>query len=108
MTVIVCDGKAHHRSAKRSGSDSDGENNAHLSKSKAKKSVQDTRNDRIEDVVDQLEEKHDKDYTLVWYHIWAETMENRQHSSYDLPPKGRFFKLKGKLELLLPVLIKNP
>ena len=101
--TLWCDGKADHRSAKRSGSDltfsdSDGENDAHLPKSKGKKkrTRYEEKADRIEDVVDQLKEKHGKDYTLVQYRIWAETMESGQHSSYDLPPKGRFFKAQSK------------
>ena len=52
--------------------------------------------DRIEDIVDQLKEQHGNNSTLVQYRIWVETMENRQHSNYDLPPKGRFFKAQSK------------
>ena len=101
--TLWCDGKADHRSAKRSVSDlnfsdSDGENNARLPKSKSKKkrTRYEEKAERIEDTVDQLKEKHGNQYTLVQYRIWAETMESGQHSSVENPPTGRFFKSQSK------------
>ena len=101
--TLWCDGKADHRSAKRSVgdlnfSDSDGENDVRLPKSKSKKkrSRYEEKAERIEDTVDQLKEKHGNKYTLVQYRIWAETMESGQHSSVENPPTGRFFKSQSK------------
>ena len=95
--TLWCDGKADQRSVKRSVSDltvpdSNNENEAHLptSKGRKKRTRYEEKAERIDDIVDQLKERHGKDYTLVQYRIWAETMESGQHSSYDLPPKGRF------------------
>ena len=101
--TLWCDGKADHRSAKRSVSDlnfsdSDGENDARLPKSKSKKkrTQYEEKAERIEDTVDQLKEKHGNQYTLIQYCIWAETMESGQHSSVENPPIGRFFKSQSK------------
>ena len=101
--TLWCDGKTDHRSAKCSVSDfifsdSDGENDARLPKSKSKKkrTRYEEKAERIEDVVDQLKEKHGNQYTLVQYRIWAETMESGQHSSVENPPTGCFFKSQSK------------
>ena len=100
--TLWCDGKTNERQAKRTSSDlnlsdSDGENesSAHApakAKGKKKRTRYEEKAERIDDIVDRLKSQHGKEYTIIQYRILAETMENGQHSSYDHPPKGRFFK----------------
>lgn len=104
--TLWCDGKTNERQAKRTSSDlnlsdSDGENesSAHApakAKGKKKRTRYEEKAERIDDIVDRLKSQHGKEYTIIQYRIWAETMENGQHSSYDHPPKGRFFKAEAK------------
>ena len=78
---------------------------------RARKRGHDTRkklNASIEDTVDQLEEKHGNQYTLAQYRIWAETMENGQHSRVENPDVFSNHNQKLKLGLVfLPMLMKN-
>ena len=104
--TLWCDGKTNERQAKRTSSDlnlsdSDGENESPThapakAKGKKKRTRYEEKAERIDDIVDRLKSQHGREYTIIQYRIWAETMENGQHSSYDHPPKGRFFKAQAK------------
>lgn len=48
--------------------------------------------DRIDDIVDELREKHKHTYNNLQYRVWAETMVAGRHDSLETPPRGSFFK----------------
>ena len=49
---------------------------------------------RIEEIVDELKEKHSELYLLEQYNCWAHTIDMGKHNSYDNPPDLHF--LVGK------------
>ena len=66
-------------------------------KKKGKEAVKVSRKtERIDDMVDQLKQKHATVYTVVQYRVWAETVEAGRHDSLDNPPNGSFFKAQGR------------
>ena len=46
---------------------------------------------RIEEIVDELKEKHSELYSLEQYNCWAHTIDMGKHNSYDNPPDLPFF-----------------
>ena len=104
--TLWCMGKAESQSMKRlkaavSDSESEGETEVGESaKSKKKKVKKQSRyqekTERIDDMVDQLKQKHATVYTVVQYRVWAETVEAGRHDSLDNPPNGSFFKAQGR------------
>ena len=66
------------------------------SKQRKRKSRQEEKLERIDDLIDQLKEKHDTTYNAMQYRIWAETIDSGRHSSLEMPPKGSIFKPQGK------------
>lgn len=53
-----------------------------------KKSKGEERVEKVDDLVDDLREKHGISCTNLQYRVWAETMVGGQHKSLDYPPKG--------------------
>ncbi len=84
-----------------SDSESEGETvSAKPKKKKAKKVSRYTeKTERIDDMVDELKQKHSGMYTIVQYRVWAETIEAGRHDSVVNPPKGSFFKSQGRKPL---------
>ena len=64
------------------------------SKPRKNKSRQEVK--QIDDLIDQLKEKHDTKYNVMQYRIWAETIDAGKHSSLEMPPRGSIFKSQGK------------
>ena len=52
---------------------------------KKRKSVQETREEKVEETVNTLKEKHGKTFTQMQYHIWGEMVGGGLHSSLDDP-----------------------
>ena len=61
------------------------------SKPRKIKSRQEEKLERIDDLIDQLKEKHDTKYNVMQYRIWAETIDAGRHSSLEMPPRGSIF-----------------
>ena len=53
---------------------------------KSKKSSLEERNVKIADMGDRLKQKHGYQYNMIQYKFWAETLQNKQHQSWDTPP----------------------
>ena len=66
------------------------------SKPRKKKLRQEEKLERIDDLIDQLKEKHDTKYNVMQYRIWAETIDTGRHSSLEMPPRGSIFKSHWK------------
>lgn len=103
--VLWCMGKAGSRCTKRPGSDcdSDSEDDAEIGKNykakkkkEAKRSRYDEKLERIDEMVDELKQKHSNTYNSIQYRVWAETIEAGRHDNLDCPPKGSFFKAQGR------------
>ena len=58
---------------------------------KKKKTLLEEKQDRIDEIVDKLREKHNNKYTSLQYRVWAETIVAGQHEDIDKPPRGSFF-----------------
>ena len=65
-------------------------------KKKSKNSRYEEKLDRIDEIIDELKQKHKNTYTAMQYRVWAETMEAGRHDSFDTPPRGSFFKSQGR------------
>ena len=86
--TLWCEGQRKKRKQPES-SDSDEE--YHRVKKK-KKSKSEERVDKIDDIIDDLREKHGISYTNLQYRVWAETINGGRHKSLDNPPKGSYYK----------------
>ena len=71
-------------------SDSDSSTDKPKAKKK-KKTLLEEKQDRIDEIVDELREKHRSQYTSLQYRVWAETIVASQHKDTDKPPRGSFF-----------------
>ena len=60
-------------------------------KKKKKKTLLEEKQDRIDEIVDNLREKHKTQYTSLQYRVWAETVVAGQHEDTEKPPRGSFF-----------------
>ena len=56
-----------------------------------KKTLLEEKQDRIDEIVDKLHEKHNNKYTSLQYRVWAETIVAGQREDIDKPPRGSFF-----------------
>ena len=63
---------------------------------KKKKSRQEEKLERVDDLIDELKEKHGTKYNAVQYRMWAETIDSGRHSSSEIPPRGSIFKSQGE------------
>ena len=89
-TLVWCEGLSKKHKKKHedlSGSDEE----ACKPRKKRKSSNEDTL-DRIDDIIDELREKHKHTYNNLQYRVWAETMVAGRHDSLETAPKGTFFK----------------
>ena len=71
------------------------------SKQRKKKSIQEEKLERIDDLIDQLKEKHDTMYNAMQYRIWAETIDLGRHSSLEMKPKESISNRREKRILIL-------
>ena len=78
-----------------SGSSSDSEEDFHRKRKKKKKGAQEERNDRVDELVDELRDKHGESFSNLQYRVWAETVLGGHHKSLDKPPKGSYYKKRG-------------
>ena len=85
--TVWCDGQKKKRKISES-SESDEE----FHRMKKKKNKVDEKADKIDDLVDNLREKHGISYSNLQYRVWAETMVGGRHKSLDYPPKGSYFR----------------
>ena len=72
--VLWCEGVGYH-----ARSDSDDEFPKKRRKKKRKMSALEEKNDRIEDIVRSLREKHGDHYTAIQYRLWAEMTDIGMH-----------------------------
>ena len=84
------------RSSHDSSSEDDSDPEPRHSKTKKKKSRYQEKVERIDDLVDDLKKRHGTLYTNIQYRVWAESLDARNHSSFDSPPTGSFFKANGR------------
>ena len=89
-----CSGRTRGKSRKKVGESSDSEED-HPKSKKKRKTITEERIDRVDDIVDELREKHSNTYTTLQYQVWAETILGERHQSLDMPPKGSFFQKKN-------------
>ena len=94
--TIWCEGKNKKRMHRVS--DSLGSDNESNSTKKKKGPCSDDRISRVDDVVDNLREKHGHAFSSLQYRVWAETIMEGRHVSMDNPPRGSYFK-KSNLRL---------
>ena len=53
--------------------------------------------ERIDDIVDDLREKHGSKFSTIQYRVWAETISAGRHADLETPPRGSFWRgSKGK------------
>ena len=77
--------------ASEGSSDSDNDQHSQTVKKKRKTASEDKEN-RVDDTVDKLREKHGTSWSTIQYRVWAETIVGGRHTSFDQPPKGAYFK----------------
>ena len=89
--TLWCEGRDKKR--KKKASDSSGsDNESNGTRKKKKGSSSDDRMSRVDDIVDNLREKHGHAYSNLQFRVWAETIVGGRHESMDNPPKGSYFK----------------
>ena len=87
--TLWCEGRDKKR--KKKASDSSGsDNESNGTRKKKKGSSSDDRMSRVDDIVDNLREKHGHAYSNLQFRVWAETIVGGRHESMDNPPKGSF------------------
>ena len=59
--------------------------------SSKKKKLQTNREDKVQETVDKLKEKHGSDFTPMQYRIWSEMYVGDMHASTDDPPSTSMF-----------------
>ena len=91
--TVWCDGQKKKRKISES-SESDEE----FHRMKKKKSKVDEKGDKIDDLVDNLREKHGISYSNLQYRVWA---VGGRHKSLDYPPKGSTLGNLGLHSLLI-------
>ena len=50
---------------------------------------------RVDELVDELRDKHGESFSNLQYRVWAETVLGGHHKSLDKPPKGSYYKKRG-------------
>ena len=97
--TIWCDGLSQHdirtatqvkRSAPVESSESEVEEEVQVAKSRKKKkrSAFDERLEQVDNVVDELRDRHGTKFTSIQYRVWAETINSGRHTDLDNPPRG--------------------
>ena len=101
--TLWCDGKRLPKTKQLNDSHSDSDESAtevdmqrKPKPKKRKKTKYQDRQERIDDLIDDLREKHGTKYTNIQYRIWAECIEARTHASMDSPPRGSMFRAQGR------------
>ena len=61
-------------------------------KKRQKVSVLDERHERVQNLFDELKEKHGSAYSAPQYRLWAEAICSGAHTSTDSPPLGSMFR----------------
>ena len=74
--------------ASEGSSDSDNDQYSQTAKKK-RKTVNEDKENRVDDTVDKLREKHGTNWSTIQYRVWAETIV---HTSFDHPPKEAYFE----------------
>ena len=97
-TLLWCDGVDQQKRKKRSqlpgsegSSDSDNDQYGQTAKKRRKTASEDKEN-RVDDTLNKLREKHGTNWSTIQYRVWAETIVGGRHTSFDQPPKGAYFK----------------
>ena len=87
------------RSAPVESSDSDVEEEVQVAKSckKKKRSAFDERLEQVDNVVDELRDRHGTKFTSIQYRVWAETINSGRHTDRDNPPRGSFWRSNTKV-----------
>ena len=62
--------------------------------SRSKYSAEHNKMFELQEIVDELEKRHSKKYTLEQFRAWGNLMMMKKHDSYDHPPEKPFFKQK--------------
>jgi hypothetical protein len=64
-------------------------------KNQSKYSGQMQRMDELEEIVEQLSRKHEKNFTPEQIRAWGHMIQMRKHESYENPPDKPFFRSKA-------------
>ena len=89
-TTLWCNGRTKRKTKKKQTSDSSDSEEDHV-KPKKKKNASKEREDRVDDVVDELRLKHQSKFSSLQYRVWAETVVCGRHVSLTCPPRGSYF-----------------
>ena len=100
--VACCDGLAPQEKSKSvskhlyyDGSDSDSENLYPLSQKKKKTSAIEEKNQRVQELIRSIQDKHGDKFTKIQYRLWAEMIDVGTHKSLDEAPSVPMFTSKG-------------
>ena len=89
--TVWCEGRSRKRKKKAlDSSGSDDESNG--TKKKKKGASSDDKMSSVDDIVDDLRERHGHAFNNLQYRVWAESVVGRRHTSLDKPPRGSYFK----------------
>ena len=91
--------RTRDRDKAESGSDnseSDEEPRRKQKKKTTKRSKNEEKQEKIDNIIDELKTKHGTTYTDIQYRVWAESFDTRYHQSLDEPPRGSLFKSQGR------------
>ena len=71
-----------------------GRANSNIGSTRSKYSAEHNKMFELQEVVDELEKRHSKKYTIEQLRAWGNMMMMKKHDSYDRPPDKPFFKQK--------------
>ena len=100
--TLWCDGLAPQEKSKSvskrlyyDGSDSDSENLYPLPQKKKKTSAIEEKNQRVQELIRSIQDKHGEKFTKIQYRLWAEMIDVGTHKSLDEAPSVPMFTSKG-------------
>ena len=80
------------RPAKKSKDGGQDSGSGSASSNRSKYSAEHNKVFELQEIVDELEKRHSKKYTIEQLRAWGHMMMMKKHDSYDDPPDKRFFK----------------
>lgn len=101
--TLWCDGLAPQEKSKSvskrlyyDGSDSDPENLSPLPPKKKKMSAIEEKNQRVQELIRSIQDKHGEKFTKIQYRLWAEMIDVGTHKSLDEAPSVPMFTSKAR------------
>ena len=108
--TLWCDGLAPQEKSKSvskrlyyDGSDSDPENLSPLPQKKKKTSAIEEKNQRVQELIRSIQDKHGDKFTKIQYRLWAEMIDIGTHKSLDEAPSVPMFSKGGMNKVRLAV-----